>query len=90
MLVHGQGHAKRQVCSWSRAFVVWARPKYWPQCPSWIRVLTGQSVPFINLEEPGLYSSPRSVQAGVKYGSQTHGFKPGVAVKNTRDGMVGL
>ena len=36
----------------------------------------------INLEEPGLQYYPSCAQAGVQFGSQLHGFKPGDAVKN--------
>ena len=35
----------------------------------------------IDLEEPGLPYDPSCAQAGVQFGSQLHGFKPGDAVK---------
>ena len=44
--------------------------KCWPQCPSWIRVLTGQSVPQSTWKGQGGIIAPGGVQAGVKFGSQ--------------------
>ena len=82
--MHGQGQAKRQVFSWSRQFCFGA-------CQNVLATVSkfdwGTDCPdssLINLEEPWLQHCPRSLQAGVTCGSQLHGFKPGVAVKNPR------
>ena len=79
--VHGQGQAKRQVFSWSMQLWFGACHTCWPQCPSWIKEIDWPVSSLINLEEPWLQHCPSCVQAGVKFGSQVHGFKPGVAVK---------
>ena len=90
MVLHGQWQAKRQVCRWSKAFVVWDMPKVLAPVSKLDLGIDWPVSSQINLAEPGWQYGPRCVEAGVQFGSQMHGFKPCVAVKNRGEPKMGL
>ena len=84
MVVHGEWQAKRQVCRWSRAFVVWDMPKVLAPVSEldygyWL------ASHFPNqLGRARVVTLPKLCTCSCQFGESTHGFKPGVAV-NTQD-----